>query len=126
MPTVEAYHKLIKKGCINKEKIKKYKNVLYGIGIGRDNENTIKYIYNPNNNSVNNLNVNNINCPKNNNIVFNRNMMYYQNQQQIQQINSNCNNYIKRYYPCYFINTYSLIKNNLYQNQMKISRGMMA
>ena len=124
--TVEAYHKLIKKGCINKETIKKYKNVLYGIGIGRDNENTIKYIYNPNNNNVNNLNVNNINCPKNNNIVFNRNMMYYQNQQQIQQINTNCNNYIKRYYPCYFINTYSLIKNNLYQNQMKISRGMMA
>ena len=126
--TAEAFHKLIKNGIITKENIKKCKNILYGIGIGKDNQNTIKYIYNPNNNNVNNLNVNNINNPKNiNNSVFNRNMMNYQNQQKIQQLNiNNFNNCSKCYYPCYFINTYSLLKNNLYQNQMKISRGMIA
>ena len=64
---------------------------------------------------------------KGNNTVINKNMMYYHNQQQIQIMkNNNCNNYAKCYYPCYFINTYNLIKNNIYQNQMKISRGMMA
>ena len=121
--TIEAFHKLIKNGIITKTKLKTFKNVLYGIGIGKDDENTIKYIYNSNDKNVNNINVNNINktnIPKN--TVLNRNMMYYQNQ--INQMNNKCNNYAKCYYPCIFVNAYNLMKNNLYQ--MTISRAMMA
>ena len=121
--TIEAFHKLIKNGTITKTKLKTFKNVLYGIGIGKDDENTIKYIHNSNDKIVNNVNVNNINktnIPNNN--VLNRNIMYYQNQ--ISQMNNKCNNYIKCYYPCIFVNAYNLMKNNLYQ--MTMSRAMMA
>ena len=110
--TIEAFHKLIKNGIITKTKLKTFKNVLYGIGIGKDDENTIKYINNSNDKNVNNLNVNNINRVNiSNNTILNRNMMYYQNQ--INQMNNKCNNYIKCYYPCIFVNAYNLMKNNL-------------
>ena len=49
--TIEAFHQLRENGIINNEKLKTFKNVLYGLGIGEDNENTIKYI-------KNNINVN--------------------------------------------------------------------
>lgn len=133
--TIEAFHRLIENESINEEKIKKYKNVLYGIGIGQDNENTIKYMNNSNNNininDINNSNVNIRNKPimnnMNNNIVLNRNMLYMQNQKQLQHMN-NCiqNNYVKCFYPCYFINTYDIIKKNILMNQMKLAQAMMA
>ena len=81
--TIEIFHKLIKDESINKITLKKNKNVLYGIGIGKDNKNTIKYMNNSNNNKVVNtvenptINMNKSNI--NNNIIFNRNMIYFQN-----------------------------------------------
>jgi CCR4-NOT transcription complex subunit 7/8 len=44
--TIEAYHKLVENGSIDEIKMKNLRNVLYGLGIGEDNENTIKYIKN--------------------------------------------------------------------------------
>ena len=41
---IEAYHKLVENGSIDEIKMKNLRNVLYGLGIGEDNENTIKYI----------------------------------------------------------------------------------
>ncbi len=122
--TIEAFHKLIKNESINKIKMKKYKNVLYGIGAGKDNQNTIKYINNKCNNNVNNLSINNVNESKiNNNTVLNRNMMYINNQKQMNNINVN-NNYMKCFYPCFFMNTFNVMKNNFYQ--MNFNRTMMA
>ena len=121
--TIEAFHKLTKNGIITKKKLKTFKNVLYGIGKGKDDQNTIKYFNNSNDKNVNNINVNNINKTNiANNTVLNRNMMYYQNQ--INQMNNKCNNYTKCYYPYIFVNAYNLMKNNLYQ--MTITRAMMA
>jgi CCR4-NOT transcription complex subunit 7/8 len=125
--TIESFHKLIKNESITQIKMEGYKNVLYGIGLGKDNKNTIKYINNKCNNIVNNLNVNNVNEQKiNNNTVFNRNMMYFNNQSinQIKQINNACNNYMKCFYPCFLVNTFNAVKNNFYQ--MNFSRTMMA
>ena len=125
--TIEAFHKLIKNQSITQIKMKKYKNVLYGIGLGKDNQNTIKYINNMSNNIVNNLNVNNANVTKiNNNIIFNRNMMYFNNQNlnQVKQINNACSNYMKCFYPCLLVNNLNLVKNNFYQ--MNFSRTMIA
>ena len=122
--TIEAFHKLIKNESINKIKMKKYKNVLYGIGAGKDNQNTIKYINNKCNNNVNNLSINNVNESKiNNNTVLNRNMMYINNQKQMNNINVN-NNYMKCFYPCFFMNTFNIMKNNFYQ--MNFNRTMIA
>ena len=128
--TVEAYHKLIKNEIINKEKIKQYKNVLYGIGIGRDNENTIKYMNNSNSNininKLNNVNINNRNnFTLKNSVVINRNVLYIQNQKKLMQMN-NCvqNNYVKCYYPCYFINTFDIFKQNILLNQMKLAQAI--
>ena len=123
--TIEAFHKLIKNENISNKTLKRFKNVLYGIGIGEDNQNTIKYI----NNSNNNINMNNVNNFKvsnrnpsniNNNTVFNQNMMYIQNQIK----NNYMNNYIKCFYPCILIN--NAIKNNILMNQMKLAQAMMA
>ena len=116
--TIEAFNKLIKNGTITKTKLKTFKNVLYGIGIGKDDENTIKYINNSKDNNVNNINKTNLA----NNNDLNRNMRYYQNK--VNQTNDKCNNYIKCYYPCIFVNAYNFMKNNLYQ--MTMSRAMMA
>lgn len=126
--TIEAFFKLIENEIINQEKLKKWKNVLYGIGIGRDNENTIRYI-NTANKDININYINNdanlINRNESEKRKINKNMIYMQNQKQ--QINR-CinNNYIKFYYPCYFINTYEIMKKNILMNQMKVSQPIMA
>ena len=126
--TIEAFFKLIENEIINQEKLKKWKNVLYGIGIGRDNENTIRYI-NTANKDININYINNdanlINRNESEKRKINKNMIYMQNQKQ--QING-CinNNYIKFYYPCYFINTYEIMKKNILMNQMKVSQPIMA
>ena len=56
--TVESFLSLIKLSIVKDAKIKNFRNTLYGIGIGRDNENTINYIYsdmNDNNNNIGNF-----------------------------------------------------------------------
>ena len=131
--TIEAYHELVDNESINKEKLKQYRNVLYGLGAGKDNENTIKYLKSSNsinfNNTVNKIIINNINNSNvnMNNRVLNTNMLFIQNQkqiqiQQIQQIQmKNCmqNNYVNCFYPCYLMNTYNIIKNNMMLNQIR-------
>ena len=118
--TIEAFHKLIENEIITETNLKKFKNVLYGIGIGKDNENTIKYLNNSNNilniSQINNFNFNNKNAFKRSNTtVFNRNMIYLQNQNMFHQINRMNSNYIKCYYPCFFFN-------NALINKMKMSK----
>ena len=55
--TVECFLSLIKYSIVKDAKIKKFKNMLYGIGKeGRDNENTINYIYSDMNDDINNNN----------------------------------------------------------------------
>lgn len=41
--TIDVFNKLIKTGIINQEQLKTLKNVLFGLGSGKDNEETIKY-----------------------------------------------------------------------------------
>lgn len=106
--TVEAFHKLIKKEDISKNTLKKFKNVLYGIGLGQDNNNTIKYL-----NNYNNLNINNINS----NAIFYRNMMMMYLKQ------NNCNsktNQAKCFYQYYQLN--NIMRNNILMYQMKMAQ----
>ena len=124
--TIEAYHKLIENGSINVKKLKKWKNVLYGIGIGRDNENTIRYMNNANN-VINNSNINN-NANLINRNEFNasvlKNMIYIQNQK-LQMSKCIYNNYMKCFYPMFFINnSFGIMTNNMMMNQIKMSQGM--
>ena len=124
--TIEAYHKLIENGSITMKKLKKWKNVLYGIGIGRDNENTIRYMNNANN-VINNSNINN-NANLINRNEFNasvlKNMIYIQNQK-LQMSKCIYNNYMKCFYPMFFINnSFGIMKNNMMMNQIKMSQGM--
>ena len=42
--TIRIFYKLIKCGIINKDLLKKNKNILYGIGLGEDNDMFIKYM----------------------------------------------------------------------------------
>ena len=124
--TIEAYHKLIENGSINVKKLKKFKNVLYGIGVGRDNENTIRYMNNTNN-VINNSNINN-NANLINRNEFNasvlKNMIYIQNQK-LQMSKCIYNNYMKCFYPMFFINnSFGIMKNNMMMNQIKMSQGM--
>jgi CCR4-NOT transcription complex subunit 7/8 len=126
LATIEAYHKLIEKGSINVKKLKKFKNVLYGIGVGRDNENTIRYMNNTNN-VINNSNINN-NANLINRNEFNasvlKNMIYIQNQK-LQMSKCIYNNYMKCFYPMFFINnSFGIMKNNMMMNQIKMSQGM--
>jgi CCR4-NOT transcription complex subunit 7/8 len=120
--TIEAFHKLIKNGSITKLKMKKLDKVLYGIGKGRDNENTIKYMKNANN-SDKNKNLKNFNENNNinqSNLSNNNNMMNMQNQKM------NMNNYIKCFYPMYYINACRMMNNNILLNQMRLCQTMMA
>jgi CCR4-NOT transcription complex subunit 7/8 len=47
--TIEIFYKLIKCGIVTKELMKKNKNILYGIGLGQDNDMIIKYMKNEKN-----------------------------------------------------------------------------
>ena len=117
--TIEAFHKLIENGSITKLKLKKLDKVIYGVGKGRDNENTIKYMKNENNSDKNN-NLKNFENNKNN-FNNNNNMMNIQNQK----MNMN-NNYIKCFYPVYYINACRIMNNNILFNQMRLCQAMMA
>ena len=128
--TIEAFHKLIKNEFIEKEQLKRGKNVLYGIDTGKDNQNTIKYLNNSNNNlnmnNVNNVNVNKyIEINDANNTVLNRNLQYLQRQNQMQQMNNYINNFSKVCYPIYFLNTNTIMKNQILMNQMRMRQNMM-
>ena len=102
--TIESFLSLINCHIINDAKIIKFKNSLYGIGIGRDNENTINYLNNINENSNNNeytTNINDSNCEE----INERNKCACNMKQ------SQINNYIN-------YNNYS-INNNI--NNMKVN-----
>ena len=102
--TIESFLSLINCHIVNDAKIIKFKNSLYGIGIGRDNENTINYINNINENSNNNeytTNINDSNCEE----INERNKCACNMKQ------SQINNYIN-------YNNYS-INNNI--NNMKVN-----
>lgn len=74
--TIDVFFKLKKSGFINNEKIEELKNVVYGIGKGKDNDETIIYTQiggmNYQNNNKNNLMY--LNLPINTNYL---NMNYY-------------------------------------------------
>ena len=93
--TIETFLALINSNIINDAKIKKFKNVLYGIGIGRDNVNTINYTH-PNNNNNSNINTNNNiknNFNNNNDInsCSNKSVVYNMKKSQINLCNYNMN-----------------------------------
>jgi len=122
--TIEAFHKLIENGSITKLKMKKLNKVLYGIGKGRDNENTIRYMKNVNNSDKNNSN--NIN---ESNLSRNNNMIYLQNQKMNMNNcdnNNNNNNYIQCFYPMYYVNACRIMNQNILINQMRLCQAMMA
>ena len=107
--TIETFIALRTYNIVNNEKIKKYKNVLYGLGIGQDNENTIFYT----NYSNNNINMNIINENNNNNV--NNNKFYCSNLNQ-----QNCsNNNIKWFCPVVLVDAFGMInRNNLVNNMI--------
>ena len=124
--TIEAFHKLKENGNVDNDKIKSFKNVLYGLGIGEDNENTIKYI---NKNNMPKLELNRAksdNYSQNayNHMTMNQpiNPMLYLQQQQIQrqkQLNNiifykNINNCV----PYVFINSCQMMGNNIFLNNI--------
>ena len=143
--TIESFHKLIEKEIINDDKIKTLRNVLYGIGIGEDNENTIKYInlYNNekkvndiknelknekvnNNNNLNKVNQNQ-SVKQNmmyNNLAMNMNYMLYMQQIQNQQKINNiilCKN-VNNCLPYAIYNSYQIMRNNILINNMKLAK----
>ena len=75
--TIEVFMKLIKYEFINKESMRKNKNVLYGIGLGQDNDMIIKYLK-IDNEKIKNKDLNHINDNIN---LFNNtfNGCYYEN-----------------------------------------------
>ena len=149
--TIESFHELIKKEIIDNTKIKKLRNVLYGLGIGEDNENTIKYInfYNNDkkvnleenkvknekikiNNNLNKVNLNNQNIQKqnmpsgyNNHLAMNINYMLYLQQMQNQQKLNNiilCKN-VNNCMPYAVYNSYQMMmRNNILLNNMKLAK----
>jgi len=81
--TIDVFFKLNKSGLINNSKFDDLKNIVYGIGGGRDNNETINYIQigevnYQNNNSPNNIMYGNMgNMPPMTGNIFNLNMGYY-------------------------------------------------
>ena len=114
--TLDSFFALINFGIVSDGKIKKFKNVLYGIGIGQDNQNTINYT-NTNNTHYtnNNMTDNNVN---NNFSQINNNKIYCLNLKQ--QLNSCTNSSVKVNWFCPFfvVNTYGIINNNTLINSM--------
>ena len=94
--TIDVFFKLKKKGLISEKKFEEAKNILYGIGMGQDNGETINYT------QIGNMNMN-INYQNNNS----SNMMY---------INvPNINNYMNNYY------NYSMMINH--QNNLSMPKS---
>ena len=85
--TIKVFFKLKQNGVINNKKLKELKNVLYGIGKGQDNDETINYTQYRMNYQNNNKNVMNNNLPLNTNYM---NMNYYYNYPMI--LNNQSNN----------------------------------
>ena len=114
LATIESFFTLKKYNIINKEKLEKFKNVLYGIGIGQDNENTIHYTNcsNQNNNQQMSQPMNNIN--NNSSINQLNNNIYYPNLKQ--QINNCTNTNIKWFCPVVLVNPYGMINRNALSN----------
>ena len=101
--TIETFVVLRGYNIVKNEKIKKYKNVLYGLGIGQDNENTIYYTNYSNNNK------NNMNEMEDNNNIDNNNKLYCSN---LNQIHTCVNNNIKWFCPVVLFNSYGMINRN--------------
>ena len=142
--TIESFHKLMEKKIIDNDKIIKLRNVLYGLGIGEDNENTIKYIninnnkkvnieenkikkvQNNNNNIINKVNLN-LNQNQNmmyNNLAMNINYLLYLRQIQNQKNINNailCKN-VNNCLPYYIYNSYQMMRNNILINNMKLAK----
>ena len=128
--TVEAFHKLIKNGDVSEYKIKKFKNVLYGLGIGEDNKNTIKYINmknieNPEKifKEEKNKELNKMNSQRN--IMYNNTLIYFQQQQKQKQKQMNNLMYCKNINNCYsfaLYNSYQIMRNNILINNMKAQK----
>ena len=117
--TVEVFLTLIKYCIVNNEKINKFKNVLYGLGIGRDNENTFYYT----NYSNKNMNSSNINNNVNNNIINNvnntNNKIYFTNlKQQINNNNYTSNKNIKWFCPVVLVDPYIMMNRNALLNNL--------
>jgi CCR4-NOT transcription complex subunit 7/8 len=87
--TIEIYYKLIKCGIANKELMKKNKNILYGIGLGQDNDNMIRYMKKNDNENNNNKN-NNVNFGT---INVNNNFLNSYNYESINYMSNNFNNF---------------------------------
>ena len=112
--TLDSFITLLKFNIINDEKVTKFKNVLYGLGIGQDNENVIQYTncYNNNLNAINNItsnNVNNINKTNNSNNVC---------QNYESQINNYVNQNIKWFCPFVLVNPFGIINKSSNVNNM--------
>ena len=128
--TVEAFHKLIENGDVSEYKIKKFKNVLYGLGIGEDNKNTIKYINmknieNPEKifKEEKNKELNKMNSQRN--IMYNNTLIYFQQQQKQKQKLMNNLMYCKNINNCYsfaLYNSYQIMRNNILINNMKAQK----
>ncbi len=84
MLTLDVFFKLIQGGYINENKLKDLKNIIHGIGEGRDNEEMINYTQivnsnyqNNNTNNIMNVNMTNITPINTNFWNVNMNMNYY-------------------------------------------------
>jgi CCR4-NOT transcription complex subunit 7/8 len=79
MLTLDVFFKLKQGGYINESKLQELKNILHGIGDGRDNDETINYTQIASNNYQNNNNNNimNVNMTPINTNFWNVNMNYY-------------------------------------------------
>ena len=79
MLTLDVFFKLIQGGYISDIKLKELKNILHGIGEGRDNDETINYTQIVNSNYQNNTsnNIMNVNMTPINTNFWNVNVNYY-------------------------------------------------
>lgn len=73
--TIGIFYKLIKCGIVNKELMIENKNILYGIGLGQDNEKIIKYMKKDDDEKCKNKNISYIygNVKSNKNVLENNN-----------------------------------------------------
>ena len=112
--TIEIFYRLIKCGIVTKDLMKKNKNILYGIGLGQDNDMIIKYMKNEKNeyqskeeNYYSDDNNNNFEFENNNNMI--NNCFFYSNIKAFNYSLINMN--------CYSINYFD--SNIFYYNDIK-------